>query len=248
MTPAARIRRATPSSRISARRIIEAGAAAVGLGLSSNELACLERYLDLVVEWSGRLRLTGAPTREDAARVLVADGLDVLPALPAAGAIADLGSGAGIPGILIALLRPRARVVLVEASRKKAGFLGIAVRELGLANTEVACARAEQLGRDPAHRNRYDAVTARAVADLRVLAEYALPLLRVGGIAVFPKGASVCGEVAAAARAFAVLGGVAAVRAAGSSRSSSVVVVRKTAETPDEYPRRPGIAERRPIR
>ena len=178
--------------------------------------------------------------------MLVADGLDVLPALPAVGAIADLGSGAGIPGILIALLRPRARVVLVEASRKKAGFLGIAVRELGLANAEVACARAEQLGRDSAHRDRYDAVTARAVADLRVLAEYALPLLRVGGIAVFPKGASVSRELAAAAHALAVLGGAAAVRA-GSSRSSSIVLVRKISATPAEYPRRPGIAERRPI-
>lgn len=179
--------------------------------------------------------------------MLVADGLDVLPALPAAGAIADLGSGAGIPGILIALLHPSARVVLVEASRKKAGFLGIAVRELGLANVEVACARAEQLGRDPAHRDRYDAVTARAVADLRVLAEYALPLLRVGGIAVFPKGASASRELAAAAHALAVLGGVAAVRATEFSRSSSIVVVRKAFATPAEYPRRPGLAERRPI-
>lgn len=247
MTSAARIRRATPSSRISARRIMESGAAAVGLGLSSHELACLERYLDLIADWSGRLRLTGVQTREDAARVLVADGLDVLSVLPVAGAIADLGSGAGIPGILIALLRPRARVVLVEASRKKAGFLGIAVRELGLANAEVACARAEQLARDPAHRDHYDAVTARAVADLRVLAEYALPLLRVGGIAVFPKGASVSREVAAAAHAFAVLGGVAAVQTVGSSRSSSIVVVHKTAATPAEYPRRPGVAERRPV-
>jgi len=142
--------------------------------------------------------------------------------------------------------RPSARSRISEAVP---GFPGSSSRCCVPARVSCSwrhCARAEQLGRDSAHRDRYDAVTARAVADLRVLAEYALPLLRVGGIAVFPKGASVSRELAAAAHALAVLGGAAAVRA-GSSRSSSIVLVRKISATPAEYPRRPGIAERRPI-
>ena len=159
-------------------------------------------------EWSGRLRLTGARTRGEAARILVVGGLDIVPFLPETGVVADLGSGAGVPGILAAILRPLVRITLVEASRKKAGFLEIAVRELALKNADVVCARAEAIGREPAHRARYDVVTARALADLRVLAEYALPLLRVGGIGVFPKGPAAAAEVAAAARVLDVLGGV----------------------------------------
>ena len=98
-------------------------------------------------------------------------------------------------------------MILVDASRKKAGFLEIAVRELALSNVEVVCARAEALGRAPAHRDGYDVVTARALADLRVLAEYALPLLRLGGVGIFPKGRAALGELAAAARALDLLGG-----------------------------------------
>jgi 16S rRNA (guanine527-N7)-methyltransferase len=188
-----------------------------------------------------------AASRHDAARVLVAEGLDVLPALPTAGALVDLGSGAGVPGLLIALSRPAARVVLVEASRKKAGFLEIAVRDLSLPNVEIVCARAESLGRDPEHRGRYDAVTARAVADLRVLVEYALPLLRMGGVAVLPKGKMAAQELATASHALEVLGGTAELRSSGGARAAAVVVVRKVAPTPAEYPRRPGIPERRPI-
>jgi len=228
--------------------IIESGAASAGVGLSARDVVQLERYVDLVVEWSARLRLTGARSREEVARVLVADGLGVVPVLPPAGAFADLGSGAGVPGLLVAVFRPVAHVTLVEASRKKAGFLEIAVRTLGLANVAVICARAEELGRDPVHREHYDVVTARAVGDLRVLAEYALPMLRLGGIGVFPKGSKAAQEIEAAARALSVLGGVVELRSAGASQSASLVILRKTIATPQEYPRRTGTPERRPLR
>jgi len=228
-------------------RVVESGAAALGISLSPAQLAALSRYLDLVVEWSGRLRLTGARARDEAARILVVGGLDVLPFLPETGVVADLGSGAGVPGILAAILRPLARIVLVDASRKKAGFLEIAVRELGLSNAEVVCARAEALGREPGHRARYDVVTARALADLRVLAEYALPLLRVGGIGVFPKGRAASGELAAAARALEILGGAAGAFAPVPGGGPTVIVVTKLSPTPDDYPRRAGLAERSPM-
>ena len=232
--------------RSGVRPIVEAGAASAGRPLTAGEVRRLELYVDLVVEWSGRLSLTGVRSRDDVARVLVTQGFEVLPLLPQAGVFADLGSGAGVPGLLAAVCRPLAHVALVEASRKKAGFLQIAVRVLGLGNTDVVCARAERLGQEPAHRERYDVVTARSVADLRVLAEYALPLLRVGGVAVFPKGAGAVREVEAAGRALAILGGAVEIHGTSSSRSV-LLVVRKTASTPPAYPRRPGAPARRPL-
>jgi len=211
------------------------------------QLALLERHLSLVAAWSGRLRLTGALSGERAAEVLVLRDLSVLRHLPETGVFADLGSGAGVPGIPIAVTHPHARIVLVEASRKRAGFLQIVLRDLALANAEVMNTRAEVLGRMLEHRGRYDAVTARAVAPLRILVEYALPLLRIGGVALFPKGAGAATELAAAAGALRLLGGEAAIRPAASAAVSSVIVVRKVAPTPAEYPRRPGTPSRRPL-
>jgi 16S rRNA (guanine527-N7)-methyltransferase len=115
------------------------------------------------------------------------------------------------------------------------------LRELGLANADVLHARAEALGRSEAHRERHDAATARGVASLAVLAELALPLIKVGGLAVFPKGPRAQEEDAAAAAAVRLLGGVADVRA------FQMIVVRKVAPTPLAYPRRPGVPARRPL-
>jgi len=235
------------SSHESLGRMLASGAAEVGVGLSPGQARLLEHYAALITVWNRRLRLTGVRSAEDAVRVLILGALDILRFLPAQGVILDLGSGAGVPGIPIAALRPSAQVVLLEASRKKAAFLELASRELGLANVTVLNARAETLGRDPDHREHYDAVTARALAPLRVLVEYALPLLRMGGVAVFPKGVKAAAEVAAAAKALTILGGQAETRGSLSRNSSPSVVVRKIAPTPPEFSRRPGVPPRRPL-
>jgi 16S rRNA (guanine527-N7)-methyltransferase len=180
-------------------------------------------------------------------RVLVLDALPLLPHLPADGSIVDLGSGAGTPAIPLAVLRPESRFLLVEASRKKVGFLDMVCRELGLVNVDVLHARAEDVGRMPAHRERHDGFTARAVADLSVLAEYALPLLKVGGVAVLPKGSRARLEAARAGPALALLGGAAAVYESPPPPGSHIIVLRKIGPTPAPYPRRPGVPARRPL-
>ena len=226
--------------------VLTSTAAGLGLTLSPAQQAALERYLSLVHEWRPRVQLTGVESARDAA-VFVAGAFCVLPFLPAAGRIVDLGSGAGVPGIPIAVMRPRLRVVLADAARKKAAFLEIAARDLALGNVDVVQARAEDLGRDPAHRERYDAATARAVAAVRILAEYALPLLKIGGAAVLPKGPGALDEVRAAARALQLLGGEAAVHAPRAELCSPIVIIRKTAPVPAAYPRRAGVPQRRPL-
>jgi 16S rRNA (guanine527-N7)-methyltransferase len=190
--------------------------------------------------------VTGAEPRR-AEAVLVAGSLCVLPFLPETGRLVDVGSGSGSPGIPIGVLRPGLSVVLVEAGRKKAAFLGAVVRELGLANVDVVQARAEDLGRAAEQRGRYDAATARAVAAVRVLAEYTLPLLRVGGSAVLPKGRGAEDEVRAAARALTLLGGEARIQRPDAGTCSPIVVIRKIAPTPAAYPRRAGAPARRPL-
>jgi len=210
--------------------------------LSESQWSLLARYVQLVLSWRSRLNLTGPASAADAAKVLVLEALACVWYLPDAGTIVDVGSGAGTPGVPVAVARPAARVLLVEASQKKAGFLGVVLRELGLSNANVLHARAETLGRDPAHRERYDAAVARAVATLPVIAELVLPLVRIGGVAVLPRGPQVPREAAAAAGVLGRLGG------AGTCCRGGIVVVRKVAATPAAYPRRTGVPERHPLR
>jgi 16S rRNA (guanine527-N7)-methyltransferase len=162
--------------------------------------------------------------------------------------IADLGAGAGLPGLVLAAVLPDAQVVLVEAATRKCVFLRSAIAAMGLGNAEVVWARAEEW-RDGS--GRCDVVCARALAALPVLAEYAAPLLREGGLLVAWKGAISDDEAADADAAAGHLGLAAdAVRPVvpfpGSGRRT-LHVLRKVAPTPAKYPRRPGMATKRPL-
>ena len=162
--------------------------------------------------------------------------------------IADLGAGAGLPGLVLAAVLPAARVVLVESAGRKCDFLRDAAAAMGLANAEVVCERAEAWSDG---LGRCDVVSARALAALPVLCEYAAPLLRDGGVLVAWKGAVEDPEAADAAAAARHLGltadPVRAVVPFPGSERRTLHVLRKTAPTPPEFPRRPGMATKRPL-
>jgi 16S rRNA (guanine527-N7)-methyltransferase len=187
----------------------------------------------------------------EAVELHVADSLAGLavPALRAAARIADLGAGAGFPGLPLAIALPRARVTLVESNRRKADFLARGIAVAGIANAEVAAERAESWR---AGREACDAVVARALASLPVLVEYAAPLLREGGTLVAWKGARAEAEARDGAAAAARLGlraaSVHAVAPFPGVRDRRLYVYVKHAPTPAGYPRRPGVAARRPLR
>src|SRR3954467_10679370 len=121
--------------------------------------------------------------------------------------LVDIGAGAGFPRLPLKILRPELQLTLVESIAKKAAFLRHMAEMLGLTNVEIVIARAEAVGRDPAQRERYDVAVARAVAELRVLAEYCLPLCQIGGRFLAPKGARIEDKLQAALPGIAQLGG-----------------------------------------
>jgi 16S rRNA (guanine527-N7)-methyltransferase len=180
----------------------------------------------------------------------VADSLVALelPQVRAARRIADLGSGAGFPGLVLAIALPDARVVLVESVGRKATFLAGTAELLGLENVEIVDARAEAW---PAGLGGHDLVTARALAPLNVIIEYAAPLLRVGGALVAWKGALEAVEVADGLAAATALGMTepreTAVAPFTGSRTRCLYLSSKVSPTPPNYPRRPGMARKRPI-
>ncbi len=174
-------------------------------------------------------------------------GLEV-PEVRSAGLIADLGAGAGIPGLVLAAALPEARVVLVESVGRKAAFIDDVAEAMGLGNVEVVAARAEEW---QAGAGRCDVVTARALAALAVVCEYAAPLLREGGILVAWKGALEPAERRDGEAAAAILGlsppDVRPVSPYRGSRNRHLVVARKIAPTPERFPRRAGMAVKRPL-
>ena len=210
------------------------------------------RYVALLLDANTRLNLTRIVEPGDVARLHLLDALSALPLLDrlAPQRALDLGSGGGVPGIVLALARPEVSWTLVDSVRRKADALRGFVDALGLGNVTVLAERAESLGRDPDHRDAHDLVTARACAALPVLAEYALPLLRVGGSALAWKGPIGDVELAAGGAAARLLGGEVEVHrvridALGGHR---LIMIRKVAPTPERYPRRPGEPARRPLR
>lgn len=161
----------------------------------------------------------------------------------------DVGSGGGYPGLVVAILEPSLDVTLVEPLQKRARLLAAMAVELGLANVRVLAERAEDAGRG-ALRECAALVTARAVAELRELVEYTVPLARTGGWIALPKGSGAEAEVEEAARSFAELN--CAHRATVPMRSEvsdsgMVVVMEKVGPTPEKYPRRPGLPGKRPL-
>lgn len=217
-------------------------------GLDRDATLKLQRLLDLLTtdpEAPTALRDVRRAVDDHLADSLVA--LDV-PALRTASSLVDIGSGAGVPGLPIAIARPDARVVLLESNRRKAQFISKAAQESGIANAEIAATRAETW---PEGLSAFDLATARAVSELAVVAEYAAPLLRVGGHLVAWRGNRVGEAEARAGKAAAALGleVLEPVRVSPypAARQRFLHLMVKVRETPERFPRRPGMAAKRPL-
>jgi len=218
-------------------------------GLAPEATAAIERLLDLLEH--DDTAPTTVRRRSEAVDVHVADslsGLELAPVLDAR-RIADLGAGAGFPGLVLAAALPHARVALVESVARKCAWLERAIAAMGIANAEVVKARAEAW---PAGTAAHDLVTARALASLNVVAEYAAPLLAEGGRLVAWKGRRDPTEEADGAFAAAQLGleveEVRRVQPFASARDRHLYLYLKVGPTPNDYPRRPGMASKRPLR
>ena len=182
------------------------------------------------------------------------DSLTVLKVLSAHSArhVIDVGTGAGFPGLPLKIVLPELQLTLVEATGKKVTFCQAVVDELGLKGVTLIKARAEELGQDPAHRERYGFALARAVAEMPVLAEYLLPFLHPGGGAVAQKGEGADAEAQAAKGAIERLGGVLGhvipITLPGIPELRHLVVMKKVSRTSPIYPRRPGVPSKTPLK
>ncbi len=168
----------------SLRSLLEAAASAQSVGLSADGERALESYLQILLRWRERLNLVAQRSIGEIIGKHVEDSFSVVSIARERWRAADLGSGGGFPGIVLAIMRPDVRVELVESRQRKVAFLRAAVRQIGLTNAVVREARAEDLAADADLRRSLDMVVSRAVWSLAEFLERAAPLLRPGGVAV----------------------------------------------------------------
>jgi 16S rRNA (guanine527-N7)-methyltransferase len=228
-------------------------AADFGLPLSAGQVAQFDRYLALLLVWNAQLNLTAV---RDPFAIQQRHFLDSLTCALATGdlngrTLIDVGTGAGFPGLPLKLLYPELRLTLVESIGKKTRFLQAVVEELGLSAVTILAERVEVLGQQATHREQYDWAVARGVADMRVLAEYLLPLCRVGGAMLAQKGENAMAETTQASTAIQTLGGGAPqlhpIQLLQRETRHYLVVVPKVTITPAAYPRKAGVAGKRPL-
>jgi 16S rRNA (guanine527-N7)-methyltransferase len=224
-----------------------------GLTLTPAHLRAFSIYAERLREWNQWVNLTAITDPHGIQMRHFLDSLSCLLVMrPRPGLrVADVGSGAGFPGLPLKIVCPGLDLTLIEATGKKVEFMQAIVDELGLEGVTLLAERAETVGRVAAHREGYDWVLARAVAGMRTLAEYLLPLCRVGGRCLAQKGEGAPQEVTEAQNAIELLGGhivqLRPIELPGVPETRYLVHLDKQAATPPKYPRRPGIPSKRPL-
>ncbi|MEN6521456.1 MAG: 16S rRNA (guanine(527)-N(7))-methyltransferase RsmG [Armatimonadota bacterium] len=229
------------------------GAFELGVKIDSEQSEKFAEYTELLLEWNQKFNLTSIV---DPGEIGVKHYLDSLSCFRAArfrngDEVADVGTGAGFPGVPIAIARPDVKVTLIEATNKKLTFLDEVRQQLNLSNIELMHSRAEEAGRIPEHREHYNIVTARAVADMRMLVEYCLPLVRVGGVFIAMKGPDVDSELDGARPGIGTLGGghpeIIRLTLPGTDIQRSLIVIKKQKPTPEEFPRHGAKIVKKPL-
>lgn len=212
-----------------------------GIKVDETALARLDRYAELLVEWNEKINLTAITEPEE---IVIKHFLDCALLLhyvdiPEKANVIDVGTGAGFPGMVLKILRPDINLTLLDGLGKRLTFLQTVLKELSLTASTVHL-RAEEAGRKTEYREKYDLVTARAVARLNTLYEYCLPLCKKGGVFCSMKGPSAKEEINEAKRVSALLGGGEASlfeETLTGEEERAFVVLKKISQTPPKYPR-----------
>ncbi|MFC1921247.1 16S rRNA (guanine(527)-N(7))-methyltransferase RsmG [Chloroflexota bacterium] len=233
------------------------GAEKLGLSLNEGQLERFEKFYREMVDWNQRMNLTSITGYKEVQVNHFLDSLTVtLEMNKYTGSeglqIIDVGAGAGLPGIPLKIVMPDIRLVLLEATAKKTGFLNHLLEVLELGDVEIITGRAEDAAQTEEHRGKYDTVLSRGVAPLATLAELTLPFCKHGGNFIAHKKGDIKQEMAEAENAINTLGGklreVIPVNLKEFPDKRCLVIIDKITETPNKYPRRSGMPAKRPVK
>ena len=209
----------------------------------------LMQYMQSVLEWNEKVNLTAITDTEEFVQKHFIDSLLCAESLEftASSSICDVGTGGGFPGVPLAVCYPDKEFLLMDSLAKRVRIVNDICAQLGVTNVTVVHGRAEELARQLEYRDRFDLCVSRAVANMRVLSEYCLPFVRAGGTFIAYKGPDCESEINDARRAVRLLGGEEPEIRKTSHLDHSLVFVRKSAPTPDAYPRKAGVPAKKPL-
>lgn len=212
------------------------------------------QYMDLLLDWNKKINLTAIVDEKEIIFKHFIDSLLLMKVkdLPLTGkSFIDVGTGAGLPGLPLAIYSPESKVTLSDSLRKRTDFLNIVKEELAMDNVKVLNGRAEDLAKDPAYREQYDFALARAVSKMPVLLEYCLPFVKLGGYFIAYKGPDYLTELDESKRALKELGGeIVAIESLSIDEMNlerNLILVKKIKKTPDKYPRQAGRPSKKPL-
>lgn len=233
--------------------IMERASLDVGMDFSLEKYNMFMEYMKLLKEWNEKVNLTAITDDEDIVKKHFIDSIKVfkIEAFKKYNNIMDVGTGAGFPGIPISIMRPEVNITLLDSLNKRVNFLDTVIKSLQLKNIKAIHGRAEELARNKEHREKYDIVTSRAVANMAVLSEFCIPFTKVGGYFIPLKGPSVDEELTIGNSAIEKLGGklqeVIKVNIEDSDMEHNLVIVKKVKGTSNVYPRKAGSITKKPL-
>jgi len=225
----------------------------VDLEFDENKYSKFIEYKNLIQQWNEKINLTAITDEQEIIKKHFIDSIKVfnLKEFKNSKHVIDIGTGAGLPGIPIKIVKPEIEIVLLDSLLKRVNFLNQVIKDLKLESISAVHGRAEDFGREK-YREFFDIAVSRAVANLTLLSELSLPFVKVGGYFVAMKGPAVESEISDANTAISKLGGklenVIKVDIEDSDLKHNLVVIRKIFKTPVQFPRKPGIAQKKPLR
>lgn len=208
-------------------------------------------YMELLREWNEKINLTAITDEEGILVKHFFDSCSISEFVGNNSKIIDVGTGAGFPGLPLKIVNDTLNLTLVDSLNKRINFLNEVKNKLGLKNVETVHGRAEDVGIDNKYREKYDFAVSRAVAELRILVEYLLPLVKVGGKVIAMKGPNIDEEVENSKKAVKLLGGeierIESFRLGNTDNERTIIIIKKIKNTESKYPRKAGIPRKNPL-
>ena len=219
--------------------------------LTESQKEQFEKYKDLLLEWNEKINLTAITDEDEIILKHFIDSMTILKYIEKDSTIVDVGTGAGFPGIPVKIANPNINVTLVDSLNKRLLFLNDVISKLDLKQIKTVHSRAEEFGQNKIYREKFDIATSRAVANLSVLVEYLIPLVKVGGKCICMKGSDIEEELKDSKEAIKILGGqiekVEEFTLPESDIKRNIIIIKKVKQTPNKYPRKPGVPSKNPL-